>query len=104
MPVGPRSLTVSDQQLERPDSMTGRHLLRTLGIALGCETAAILSPAIAHAAPGDVTITPSVSGNSVTVTVTNRSAAVIGCKMFRATGRVGGEQRLTTAVRVRQSG
>ncbi|ANY24849.1 hypothetical protein [Gordonia terrae] len=62
--------------------MTGRHLLRTLGIALGCATAAILSPAIAHAAPGDVTITPSVSGNSVTVTVTNRSAAVIGCKMF----------------------
>ncbi len=30
-----------------------------------------------------MTITPSAaSGNSVTVTVTNRSAAVVGCKMF----------------------
>ena len=67
---------------ERLDTMTGRYLLRTLGIALGCATAAILSPAIANAAPNDVTITPSVSGNSVTVTVTNRSTAVIGCKMF----------------------
>ncbi|WP_238418595.1 hypothetical protein [Gordonia sp. 'Campus'] len=62
--------------------MTGRHLFRTLGATFGCAATLALLPATADAAPDDVTIAPSVSGNSVTVTITNRSAAVIGCKLF----------------------
>ncbi|MFE0751193.1 hypothetical protein [Gordonia sp. NPDC058843] len=62
--------------------MTGRHLPRTLGAALVCVTAAMIFPAVANAAPRDVTIAQSASGNAVTVTITNRSAAVIGCKLF----------------------
>lgn len=55
---------------------------RALGIASGCATAALLFPAVANAAPDDVTIMPAVSGHTATVTIVNGSKALIGCKLF----------------------
>lgn len=62
--------------------MTNRNLLRRFGILSGCATALMLLPAVAHAAPDDVTIASSVSDHTATVTITNESVAVIGCKLF----------------------
>lgn len=58
-------------------------ILRRMGVAAtGCAAALLMFPSVANAAPGDVTISPAVSGSSVNVTVTNGSGSLIGCNMY----------------------
>lgn len=62
--------------------MSNRVRTATVGLAV-CAAAAFgaaLAP-VATAAPSDVTATPSVSGNNVTLTVTNNAAKRIGCEI-----------------------
>ena len=62
--------------------MNNRVRTATVGLAV-CAAAAFgaaLAP-VATAAPSDVTATPSVSGNNVTLTVTNNAAKRIGCEI-----------------------
>ncbi|WP_307796724.1 hypothetical protein [Williamsia soli] len=51
-------------------------------VVLLCLSPVVLCFAHANAAPGDVTTVSAVSGNIATATITNRSTAVIGCKLF----------------------
>lgn len=58
-------------------------ILRRFGVAAtGCAATLLLFPSVANAAPGDVTISPAVSGNTAVVTVTNGSSSLIGCNMY----------------------
>lgn len=78
--------TVGDRHLRRDNtggSMVSNHLVqRTVIAAFGCISAVSICPTLANAAPNDVTTTAAVSGNTSTVTITNQSRAVIGCKLF----------------------
>ncbi|MCF3940197.1 hypothetical protein [Gordonia tangerina] len=51
------------------------------GSALAALVAGMLAPT-ASAAPADVTVTPTVSGNTVALTVHNDSAKRVGCEIF----------------------
>ncbi len=62
--------------------MIGQFARRTVTVVLFCVSAVVLCSVDANAAPADVTTVSAVSGNIATATITNRSAAVIGCKLF----------------------
>ncbi|MAU81276.1 MAG: hypothetical protein CME34_05290 [Gordonia sp.] len=52
-----------------------------IGSAVAALSAAMLAPT-ASAAPADVTATPTVNGNTVSLTVQNDSAKRVGCEIF----------------------
>ncbi len=61
--------------------MTNRIRCIATGSALAALVAGVLAPT-ASAAPGDVTVTPTVSGNTVALTVHNDSTKRVGCEIF----------------------
>jgi hypothetical protein len=61
--------------------MTDRIRSIAIGSALAALVAGMLAPT-ASAAPGDVTVSPTVSGNTVALTVHNDSAKRVGCEIF----------------------
>ncbi len=61
--------------------MTNRIRCVAIGSALAALITGMLAPT-ASAAPADVTVTPTVSGNTVALTVHNDSTKRVGCEIF----------------------
>ncbi|WP_232716308.1 hypothetical protein [Gordonia metallireducens] len=65
----------------RPTNARIRRLSAGMAFAAAAATTIVLAPS-ASATPGDVTVSPSVSGNTITLAVTNNANKRIGCEIF----------------------